>query len=292
MKEIDYKKVITDYVIAALGCILIAFAITAILKPNGLISGGLTGVSIITEELTSINYTYINYFLSLMVLAVAWIVLGKKEALRIITLSLAFPLILIAFEKMNIVFIENDRMLASIYFGILCGSGVGLIIKRGFSSGGTDTVAKILHHKLLPFVSIGTILLGIDGVIIVVSALIYGKSIALYAIISQIIFMKAVDSIIFGLSSRKVKVEIISDRHEEILDYILHSVNRGVSSGKIKGGYMNLDRVKISTICSPRESMLIKRFIGQNDPEAFVNVLPVASVWGKGVGFESLIEEE
>jgi uncharacterized membrane-anchored protein YitT (DUF2179 family) len=292
MKKVDYRKSIFDFVIVALGCILIAFAITSILKPNGLVSGGVTGITIILEKVLGINYTYINYFLSLLVLAIAWVVLGKKDALRIITLSVVFPLILIIFERLNFNFIENDRMLASVYFGIICGSGVGLIIKRGYSSGGTDTIAKILHHKLFPFMSIGGILLGIDGLIIAASALVYGKNVALYAIISQIIFMKAIDMVIFGLSSQKVKVEIVSDKHNELLEFILHTVKRGVSTNSIKGGYMNLDRIKITTICSPRESMILKRFIAQNDPDAFVNVLPVVSVWGKGVGFESLIEED
>lgn len=291
MKKIDYKKAVLDYVIVGIGCILIAFSITSILKPNGLVSGGVTGITIIFEKLLQIKYTYIYYFLSLSVLALARIVLGKKEALRIIALSILLPLIIIIFERLNINLIQNDRMLASVYFGLICGSGVGLVIKRGYSSGGTDTIAKILHNKIFPFISIGGILLGIDGAIIVVSAFIYNLNVALYAIISQIIFMKAADMIIFGLSSRKVKVEIISNKHTEILEYILHSVNRGVSTNEIKGGYMNLNRTKITTICSPRQSMLIKRFIAQYDPDAFVNVLPVISVWGKGVGFESLIDE-
>lgn len=292
MKKVDYRKIILDYIIVGLGCMLIAFAITAILKPNGLVSGGVTGVTVILEKVLRIKYTYINYILSIFVLVIAWVILGKKEALKIINLSIVLPLIIIIFESLNINFIENDRMLASVYFGIVCGSGVGLVIKMGYSSGGTDTIAKILHNKLFPFISIGTILLAIDGVIIAASAFVYSKDVALYAIISQIIFMKAVDIIIFGLSSRKVKVEIISNKHDEILEYILHSVNRGVSTNVIRGGYMKLDRIKIFTICSPRQSMLIKRFISQNDPEAFVTVLPVASVWGKGIGFDSLIEEE
>jgi uncharacterized membrane-anchored protein YitT (DUF2179 family) len=133
-------------------------------------------------------------------------------------------------------------------------------------------------------------LLGIDGLIIAISAIIYGKNIALYAIISQIITTKAIDAVIFGFSSKRVQIEIISDRHEEITEYILNKIARGVTSYEVKGGYKNEKRLKLQTICSPRESMLIKRFITQIDPEAFVNVIAIASVWG-GVGFDKLVDE-
>lgn len=291
MKKFDFNKLILDCLFVALGSILIAFAITSILKPNGLITGGITGISIILEKLININYTYIYYVLSILVLLSAWLSMGKREGIKIITLSIIFPFVLIVFEKFNFSFIKNDMMLASVYFGLICGIGSGLVLKRGFSMGGTDTVAKLLHHKVFTFVSVSEILLCIDGAIIASSAIVYNLNTALYAIISQIIAVIVIDSVVFGFGSKKVKLEIISDKHQEITEYIIHSVKRGVTSYEVKGGYKNLARLKLLTICSPRESMLVKRYIAQVDPNAFVDVLPVISVWGKGVGFNSLIEE-
>ncbi|EQB88563.1 uncharacterized membrane-anchored protein YitT (DUF2179 family) [Clostridium punense] len=288
MKSLEVKNKAFDFIFVTIGCILVAFSITSILKPNELVAGGITGISIITEQITKISYEYIYYFLSLLVLIAAYFTLGKREAVKIVTLSVTFPMVLIIFERMNFAFIENDRILASIYFGIICGVGTALILKRGFSQGGSDTIAKILHNKLFPFISLSEILLCIDGVIIISSAIIYDKEIALYAIISQLIFMKVVDTVLYGFSSKRVKVEIISENHEVISNYILTDMKRGISTYEIKGGYMNMVRLKIVTICSPRESMLIKMFISNQDPNAFVNVLPVTSVWGKGLGFESL----
>jgi len=288
MKSLEVKNKAFDFIFVTIGCILVAFSITSILKPNELVAGGITGISIITEQITKISYEYIYYFLSLLVLIAAYFTLGKREAVKIVTLTVTFPMVLIIFERMNFAFIENDRILASIYFGIICGVGTALILKRGFSQGGSDTIAKILHNKLFPFISLSEILLCIDGVIIISSAIIYDKEIALYAIISQLIFMKVVDTVLYGFSSKRVKVEIISENHEVISNYILTDMKRGISTYEIKGGYMNMVRLKIVTICSPRESMLIKMFISNQDPNAFVNVLPVTSVWGKGLGFESL----
>ena len=217
--------------------------------------------------------------------------MGKKEALKIITLSIFFPLVLILFENIDYSFIKGDTMLSCVYFGITYGLGVGLVLKRGFSFGGTDTIAKVLQYKLFSFISISQVLLAIDGVIIASSVIVYNKNIALYAIISQIIIMQVIDSVMFGFTSKKVQIEIISVKHEEITNYILHSIRRGVSTYHIRGGYNKQLRLKLQTICSPRESMLIKKFIAQIDAEAFIHVIPIISVWGKGAGFSRLVEE-
>jgi len=288
LKKPEFNKKVMDLLFITLGSILIAFSITSILKPNELITGGITGISIILEKLINIKYTYIYYLLSILVLAIAWISMGKREGIKIITLSIIFPFVLIIFEKLNFCFIRDDMMLASIYFGLIYGFGSGLILKRGFSMGGTDTIAKILHHKIFTFISVSEILLCIDGIIIALSAIVYSLNTALYAIISQIIIVIVINTVMFGFGSKKVKLEIISNHHKDITEYIIHSIKRGVTSYEVKGGYKNLARLKLLTICSPRESMLIKRYIAQTDPDAFVDVLPVISVWGKGVGFDSL----
>jgi len=291
-KKDQYKMFGVDLVFLSLGCTLLAFAITSILQPNGLVTGGVTGISVIVDKLINIKYTYVYYALSLLILIASRMLLGKREAVKIILLSLLFPSMLIVFEGLNFDFIEDDMILASVYYGIIAGAGCGLILKRGFSMGGTDTIAKIIHRRMFPFMSLSQILLGIDLVIITLSAFIYDRRIALYAILTQVVFTKAFDTILFGFGSKKVKIEIISDENEAIQGYILNSIKRGISAYEIKGGYTNQNKQKIISICSPREAMLIKRFIVDTDPNAFVDVLPVISVWGKGVGFDSLVEEE
>lgn len=291
MKKWTFEKIIMDIIFLTLGCSSLAFGITAILRPNGLITGGATGASIVVSELIDVPYTIVFYMISVAILITSVIFIGKAEGLKIIFLTLTFPVVLIGFEALHIEFIENDLFLASIYFGIFAGSGVGLILKRGYSMGGTESLAKVLHRRLFSFMSLSQILLVIDMVIIVSSLMIYDKRVALYAVLTQFVFMKTVDAILFGMGSRKVKIEVISDACDEISEFIMHDIQRGTSMYEIKGGYTNQSKMKVVSICSPRESMLIKRYIAGLDPDAFVDVLPVSSVWGKGVGFDSLMEE-
>lgn len=292
MPKWDLKKILSDVCFLSAGCISLAFGITAILRPNGLITGGTPGIAIVISGLTGINYTIIFYAATLIILVGTFALLGTTEGFKIILLSIVFPAVLVLFEFLHFEFIESDLFLASIYYGVFAGIGVGLIFKRGYSLGGTDTLAKILRRKALPFMSISQILLVIDILVILSSLLIYERNIALYGIIALYIFMKTVDIILFGFGSRKVKIEAISDRYDEISDFILHTIRRGTSIYDIRGGYSNETRSKVVSICSPRESMLIKRFIARTDPKAFVYVIPIASVWGTGVGFYSLESEE
>jgi len=291
MKKWSIEKFIWDVIFLTLGCSSLAFGITAILKPNGLISGGATGASIVISELTGIPYTLLYFAISIIILISSILFIGKAEGLKIVFLTLTFPLVLIGFESLNLEFIENDLFLASIYFGIFAGAGVGLILKRGYSMGGTESIAKILHRRMFSFMSVSQLLLFIDMIILVSSLLIYDKRIALYAVLTQYVFMKTVDTIMFGMGSRKVKIEVISDECEKISDFIMNEVQRGTSMYEIRGGYTNESKLKLVSVCTPRESMLIKNFIADIDTNAFVDVLPVSSVWGKGVGFDSLTEE-
>ena len=286
------QKSSSHYLLMFVGSCLSAFAITAILRPNQLITGGITGISILLDGTFGLPYTIFYYLLAMLVMLATFLTLGKKEVKKIIVYSILFPMILILFETLNLQLILNDLFLSAVFYGIIGGGGFGLIIISGFSSGGTDTIAKILHHRLFPFVSISKLLLFIDIAIILASAFKYNINTALYAIVTQVVFVKSMESIIYGFSSKKVKLEIISENYNDIEDFILNTVVRGITKYRITGGYTKKEKTVLTTICTPRESILIKNFISSVDQDAFIDVLPVSSVWGKGVGFEPLIDNQ
>lgn len=158
--------------------------------------------------------------------------------------------------------------------------------------GGSDTIAKIIKIKFLPHVGISKILLGIDGIVIIASGIFFGRNIALYALVTQIIFSKVVEYVMYGFETKVVQLEIITDKHEEVTDYILHEIKRGVSNVTVIGEYTGTERRKMITLCSPRESMLIKQYVAKTDRSAFVTVIRVETVWGEGAGFIGLTEEK
>lgn len=298
MKQTKSKlhKTLVDAVYLLLGCVFLSFAITVILKPNNLITGGITGFSIVLEKIVGIPYTYMYYGFSLLVLLATFLLLGKNEAKKILLLSVIFPVVLIVFDHLfegsNMNLTKGDMFLSSIYYGIIGGIGVGLFFIRGFSSGGTDSIAKILHIKLFPFISVSQLMAGLDILVLCTSVVVFDIRTALYAVLTQLVFMKSVEAVLYGFSSKLVKLEILSEAVDELEKYILKEVGRGVTKYPIVGAYSNLSRTKLVTICSQRESMLIKTKIAETDQNAFVSVTQVNSVWGKGVGFDSLLDIE
>lgn len=294
-KKSKLYKFIMDGIYILLGCIFLSFAITMILKPNNLITGGITGLSIVLEKATGIPYTWMYYGFSMLILLATYLLLGKKEARKILLLSILFPVILILFDyffkdsHMNLT--KGDMFLSSIYYGIIGGIGVGFFFIKGYSSGGTDSIAKILHIKFFPFISISQLMAGLDIMVICTAVLVFDIRTALYAVLTQIVFMKSVEAVLYGFSSKLVKLEILSEEVVNIEQYILKEIGRGVTKYPIVGAYSNLSRTKLVTICSQRESMLIKQKIAEVDQRAFVSAMAVSSVWGIGVGFDSLRNE-
>lgn len=284
------KQIMIDLVLVVTGCLLLAFAITAVLEPNQLITGGITGLALITDNLTGINYTYIYYGLSLMVLLATFLLLGKYEARKILLLSILFPSVLVIFNHLDFKLIENDLFLAAMYYGIIAGVGVGLILRQGYSTGGTDSIGKIIHIRKYPFVSVNQIITMIDIVIILISIYTFNLQIALYGILTQLVLLKTVDTVLYGLSPKLVKLEIISNAQDEIAEYILHDIKRGISKYIIVGGYSKQEKVKLVTVCSPRESLKIRDKIAELDENAFADVTQVVSVWGEGLGFKRIRE--
>ncbi|MDW5299591.1 MAG: YitT family protein [Sedimentibacter sp.] len=285
MRKLNIKKLLYDTIYLTFGCVITAFSVNYILKPNGLITSGITGLAIILERYININYSYIYYFATLIILFTTYLLMGKKEIMKIVFLSVLYPTVLLVMQNYEFKFVENDLLLASIYFSIFYGAGVGMILRKGFSFGGTDTIARILNKKIFPSINVSYIMLVLDGTVIIIAAFAFGRNIALYSVISQLIVTKVCDFIMFGVGTKLYKLEIISCKHEEISRYIMYELGRGVTLFNIKGGYTNKDKILIESICSPNQSIMIQRLIKKIDPAAFVKILPIVSVWGKGNRF-------
>jgi uncharacterized membrane-anchored protein YitT (DUF2179 family) len=279
-----------DALILCAGCAIGACATMSVMIPNGLTGGGVTGlVRILQTFFPIVNFSIMYYGFSVVIWVACLLLLGFKEARKIIVMTILYPLFLFIFEYLDIRFLEErDVILAAAYCGIFYGVCNGLVFSRGFSFGGADTIAKIINRKLLPHIGVSKLLLVMDVIVILASGFVFGRNIALYAIITSIILARVTDYVLYGFETRIVEVEIISDKHGEISDYIMNDIERGVSSTIIRGEYTGTERKKIVTLCSPREGMLIRSHIAKLDKNALITVIHVDSVWGRAEGFRDI----
>jgi len=292
----ESKKIystLTDLVVLVIACSVGAFSTTAVMLPNGLTSGGLTGIVRILQTFIPMDFSVMYYALAVLIWFVVIALLGLREGKKVLVVTLLYPAILVVFEQLDFQLLEEkDVILAAIFCGVFAGVCNGLVFWRGYSFCGTESVAKIIRKKLLPHVDLSKILLALDSVIIVISAFIFGRNIALYALVTQFIGSKMVDFIIYGFETKIVQMQIITSKNEEVARYIMEEIERGVSSYDIVGEYTGQHRKQLIVLCSPRESMVIKKYLMEKDPSAFVAVMQVNTVWGEGKGFTDMYDEK
>lgn len=274
---------------ALLGVVMGSLATVSIMLPNGLTFGGITGIARIIQNYTHWNYSLVYYALALIITAIVWIFLGWKEVRKILLMSLTYPIVMFALEVNNVVIVKSDDLfLVSVFCGVVMGISGGLTFRAGFSSGGTDSLAKVIKFRWLPHLGINDIAFAINSLIVIASAFVFGVNIALYAVIIIYMSMRVSEAVMYGLSNKIVELDIIPGDADALTDFIMNELGRGVSSIEITGEYTGDKRKQLKILCSPRESFLIKRHLAKEDPKSFVSVISVKSVWGVGRGFSDI----
>ncbi|MEF9922675.1 MAG: YitT family protein [Anaerovoracaceae bacterium] len=289
----NVKGHIIDWIFLIIACVAGAFSTTAVMIPNGLTCGGLTGIVRIIQNYVNIEFSLLYYAGALVILAIVAFALGFKEARKVLLVTILYPAILFIFERMDFKLLEEkDVILAAIFCGVFTGVCTGIVFWRGYSFCGTESIAKIIKRKFFPQVDISRILLCLDAIIIVASAFIYGRNIALYALVTQFISAKMVDFVMYGFETKIVQLSIITSIPEQVKDFVIHNLGRGVSSRAVVGEFTQTERRELVVLCSPRESMILKKYLASHDPSSFVTILHVDTVWGIGKGFTDIEKDD
>lgn len=254
-----------------------------VMIPCGMTSGGMPGiVRLITHFMPQFSYSVVYYTLSMLILILVYFTMGKAEVGRIIALAFAYPVMLFFFERMDFELLDSpDPLLASLLIGVCYGLATGIGYIGGFSSGGTDSLARVIKFRLLNYVKVGDIQMVMDVIIILISAFVFNTNVALYAVINAVVAARVISMVMVGVGGRYVQFDIISSKPEEITEYILNDINRAVTSHVSRGEYTGSERRTLTVVCTPNESIRIKKFIAKTDPQAFATVMPITTVWGK-----------
>jgi len=265
-----------------------------VMIPNGMTSGGMPGIARLITHFFPVSYSLVYYALSMVVLAVAYFTMGKGEVKRIIALGFAYPIMLFIFERVDYEMLSKpDPLLAALLIGAFYGIATGVGYIGGYSSGGSDTIARVLKHTMLNHMRTGDIQMMIDVVIIGVSAFVFDMNTALYAIITAVVAARVIAIITVGYIGKFVQFDIITSSKEKsdiITEFILKDVNRAVTSHVSRGEYTKEERRTLSVICTPAESIKIKKFVAETDPDSFATVMSLTNVWGKR--FQDINEED
>ena len=288
------KGRILNYLQIILGCFITAFSVNCILVPNKLSTSGVTGLSQMAERFTGINYSYIYYVFSITILIIAFFTLRREEFMKIIFVSFLYPTLLVLTGMFHFVLVQGEMFLVCIYFSIFYGLGSGLVLRAGVTFGGTDTIARILNRKVFKGVALSRVMLFLDGSILISLGFVFNKDVALYALVNHVICIYIMDYMLFGFRQKLYKTNIIpasQDDSDDITRYIL-SLGRGVTMYKAVGAYTKSDKIMLSSIISPRQSALIRSYLAEHFPNAFMEVSPIVTVYGTGERFVRIKGED
>ncbi|MEJ6950260.1 YitT family protein [Natronospora cellulosivora (SeqCode)] len=274
----NIKRTLFDYLGITVGAAIASLSLAVFLIPNRIAAGGLSGLSTIIFYMTGFPVGTMTLILNIPVFLAGLKVLGFSFGARTIYGMIMFSVFIDVFQSF-INPITTDLLLATIYGGIIGGLGLGIVFLSRGTTGGTDMIARLIHHYTS--LSVGQGLLLADGFVVLMAGIFFNAEVALYAAIAIFINSKTIDLVQEGIDYKRAAF-IISRKSDEIKNKVIKDLDRGVTIFKAKGGYTAEEKEVLYCIINRSELTKIKRLVYDIDNDAFVIISSVHEVLGEG----------
>lgn len=271
------REELMAWVQIVLGCIIGGAAYPLFLEPCHIAPGGLTGVAMIINNFTKWPVGVTSLVLNVPLFVIGYRSMGRMFAFRSLIATILFSL---AIDLLKLPAIDSDPMLGTLFGGVLLGIGLGLILRGGATTGGTDMAARMVH-RYLPFLSVGMFLFLIDCVVVVAAGFCFDLMNALYALICIFVSGKVIDAVMLGLSKNKACF-IMTAEWEKVNARILREMDRGVTLLEAKGGFTGSERPVVLCVLPPQEVARLKSIVREEDESAFMFITEAHEALGEG----------
>ncbi len=272
----DMKKIAT--VLA--GNTIYALAVSLFILPGGLITGGTTGLALVAYNQFNIPIAAFVAVFNIFMFIAGVMVLGKAFAFTTLISTFYYPFILGVFERvLGKSGLTDDRMLGTVFAGVLIGVGIGMVIRAGASTGGMDIPPLILNKK--KHLSVSLTMSIFDCMILLSQMIFSNKEQILYGILLVLIYTVVLDKVLL-IGRNQMQVKIISDKYEEINHNIQEKMDRGTTLLGSEGGYMRQASFTVLTVISGRQLSKLNELVMSIDPQAFMIINKVNEVRGRG----------
>ena len=276
-----------DYLYIIIGSAATALAVTVFLNPARLAPGGVSGISTILYHTLGWDLGTSMIVMTIPIFLIGMKLFGKQYGFRTLLGSLLLSVFtwvwsyLLGSDGILDYSKEMSLWLSALYGGVISGLGMGLVMKSGSNTGGTDIIAQIIA-RYTPL-TLGTSLFIVDAIIIAVSALFFGIENALIAIVVAYITGLAVNNVVLSAGTNQAKtVYIISDKTEEIGTYITSELARGATVLDAKGFFTDQSRPMLMTVIPNQDISKLTRCVHALDERAFMVIQETYQVLGEG----------
>lgn len=281
MDKQDRKEKGADILWELAGCFIMATGLYCFWDAARVAPGGVSGLAIMAGYLWGAPVGTSAFILNIPLLLLAWKYLGKGFALRTLRVTFFSAVMLDGVVGPFIPAYAGDRLLGSVFGGVLTGTGLGLIFLRGASTGGTDILSMLVRKKY-PHVPLGRMILFIDCGVLALSIPVFGDmESALLGLAALFCQSRVIDGLIYGNAQGELFL-IVSGRAKDIAGTILEEMGRGVTYLKGSGAYTGKEQDVIVCAARKREYGALRKIIWETDPEAFVVVGEAREILGRG----------
>lgn len=273
------KEKIKSYVLIICGTAITAMAISLFFVPNKIVNGGASGLATVIYYTLGLKPSLANALINAVLLFMALLCFGWKFITKTIFSIASLTILIEVFSYIPP--ITDNMILATIFGAVLYGTGIGIVLSQGSTTGGTDILGRLIQHKF-PQWKIGKILLGVDLFVIFLSFVTFRTTEAvLYGIIALVISTTSIDSLMKGLNISKLAF-VITDKGGEISRFLIGTSPRGVTLVDVTGVYRNSPKQML--ICALKESELpeFQRKILEKDESAFIIYSESQQIVGNG----------
>ena len=266
--------------IILLGNTIYALAVVLFILPNGLITGGTTGLALLFQHQFGVPVSQFVGAFNILMFIIGAIILGKSFALTTMISTFYYPFILGVLERLvGGRSITEDAMLATLFAGLLIGVGIGMVIRAGASTGGMDIPPLVLNKKFKLSVS-GT-MSALDCMILLSQMLFANSEKILYGILLVLLYTTVLDKVLL-LGKSQMQIKIMSEQCEVISEQIRQKLDRGTTLLYSEGGHTRKKSYAILTVVSNRELTKVNDLVMSLDPNAFMIINQVNEVHGRG----------
>ncbi|MCP1110639.1 YitT family protein [Ohessyouella blattaphilus] len=272
-----------------LGNLILAFTVVAFVSPKGIIMGGATGIGLTISHYLPINLSMVIFIINGIFFIFGAVILGKKFALMTIVSSITYPIFLALIQRIpRIDELTDSYFLATIYGGVLLGVGIGLIVRVGSSTGGTDGLALIFNK--FTHVSVAMLLYVIDFSVLLLQVIFSDTEQILYGILTLVLCTLVLNRVTL-LGKSQIQLFVISPKYEEIRKSLLKKIDVGVTMVAIESGFDKNEMKGVLCVINNRKLYAINELIREIDPQAFVTISRINEVRGRGFSLERVKSE-
>lgn len=274
-RSIDVMSILRKILGLTIGAIIYSAGLNLFLIPNHIIDGGVTGISLLVQALTGVPFSVL-----IVVLNLPFFYLGYKRLGAGLAVSATYAIVILSlcssyFEQLKPA--TTDPFLSTIFGGIIIGIGVGIVIKSGGSTDGTEIVAIWMDNRTS--FSVGEIIMFFNFFILGAAGFVFSWNSAMYSLIAYFICSRMIDAVSTGLDSSK-GIFIVTTEYDQVSDAIVHDMHRAVTRLHGQGGFLKDDKDVLYCVVTRLEVTKLKQVVHGIDPSAFLSVFDVQEVQG------------